>query len=117
MPDARALAATYFSAWDAGDADALRSVLAEDVDFQGPLGTARGREECVAGLAGMRAHVATGIEVELQLVDGHDALTWFAMRTAAGTLPVVNRMHVGPAGIERIRVVFDPRPLVAQPRT
>jgi ketosteroid isomerase-like protein len=37
MSDASAAAATYFEAWQARDFARLRSVIAGDVDFAGPL--------------------------------------------------------------------------------
>jgi hypothetical protein len=37
MTDATAIAATYFDARPARDFDRLRSLLADDVDFAGPL--------------------------------------------------------------------------------
>ena len=40
MTDAAAVAATYFDAWKARDFGRLRSVLADDVDFAGPLARA-----------------------------------------------------------------------------
>ena len=40
MSDASAAAATYFEAWQARDFARLRSVIAGDVDFAGPLGLA-----------------------------------------------------------------------------
>jgi len=50
MTDAMAVAATYFDAWRARDFARLRSVLADDVDFAGPLGQVRGIDGCLRGL-------------------------------------------------------------------
>jgi hypothetical protein len=45
--------------------------------------------------------------------DNQDVITWFELRTAtAGPLPVVNWSHVEDGLITRIRVTFDPRPLL-----
>lgn len=49
MGGAAELAGRYFTAWQAGDEAGLRQVLAEGVTFRGPLGTAEGRDECIAG--------------------------------------------------------------------
>jgi hypothetical protein len=39
---------------------------------------------------------------------------WFELTTAdAGPLPIVNWSHVSGGRIDRIRVSFDPRPLLA----
>lgn len=113
MADPRELATTYFQAWGDRDADALRSILSEDVTFRGPLGTADGREECVAGLLGM-AQVLTGIEVQAMVVDGSDVITWFELQTSiAPPTPTANWSHVDGGRIARIRVAFDPRQIVA----
>jgi limonene-1,2-epoxide hydrolase len=99
-------------AWRARDFDRLRTVLAEDVTFRGPLGTADGADECVAGLRGMAEKVMTDVDVKLMAVDGGDVLTWFELHTAvADPIPTVNWSHVENGLITRIRVTFDPRPL------
>jgi hypothetical protein len=102
-------AATYFDAWLAGDFDRLRSVLADDADFVGPMGQARGAEECLRGLKGM-AKIITGIEVRKVFTAGSDVLTWYEMATeVADPIPVANWMHVEDGKITQIRAAFDPR--------
>jgi len=109
MTDAAAAAATYFEAWRARDFARLRSVLADDVDFAGPLGTAKGGDECQQGIEGM-SRIMTGIEIRKVFDDGSDVLTWFDLATSvAETVPVANWMHVEDGKITRIRVAFDAR--------
>ena len=38
----KGIAQTYFDAWRGRDFDRLRAILADDVTFQGPLGTTEG---------------------------------------------------------------------------
>jgi hypothetical protein len=110
-PDPRALATTYFRAWQERDFETLRFILADDVTFRGPLGTADDAETCVAGLRGM-AQILTGIEIEKMWVDGPDVITWFDLHTSvAPPAPTVNWSHVEHGRIARIRVTFDARPL------
>lgn len=107
------VAATYFDAWRAGDFARLRSVLADDVTFEGPLGHASDAEECIAGLKRM-SQIVTDIVIRKTFVDGPDVLTWFDLHTATtGPLPTVNWRHVEDGKITWIRVTFDPRPLTA----
>jgi ketosteroid isomerase-like protein len=114
MTDAATAAATYFEAWQARDFARLRSVLADDVDFVGPLGTAKGGEECQRGIEGM-SRIMTGIEVRKVFDDGSDVLTWFDLATSvADTVPVANWMHVEDGKITRIRVAFDARGFAAR---
>ena len=109
MTDAAAVAATYFDAWKARDFGRLRSVLADDVDFAGPLAKVKGGDGCLRGLQGM-ARIMTGLEVREVFEDGSDVLTWFDLATSvAETVPVANWMHVEDGKITRIRVAFDAR--------
>ncbi|HKY67794.1 MAG TPA: nuclear transport factor 2 family protein [Acidimicrobiales bacterium] len=112
MPTPADAATTYFDAWRAADFERLRTVLADDVQFTGPMGTADGADECLAGLRGLR-QMLDDIVVERRWVDGPDVVTWFALDTqpAGRVEPVVNWSHVEEGRITRIRVTFDPRPL------
>jgi ketosteroid isomerase-like protein len=109
----RSIAATYFTAWKDRDFDRLRSVLADDATFRGPLGTADSGAECVAGLRGM-AEMLIDIDVVKVFVDGGDVLTWFELHTdKAPPTPTANWMHIEDEKIVRIRVTFDPREIIA----
>jgi ketosteroid isomerase-like protein len=115
MTDATAAAATYFEAWQARDFARLRSVLADDVDFAGPLGQVKGKDECQAGIEGM-SRIMTSIEVRKVFDVGPDVLTWFDLATSvAETVPVANWMHVEDGKITRIRVAFDARGIAPGP--
>lgn len=106
------VAAAYFEAWKANDVESVRPLLHDDVDFVGALGVARGVEACLAGLGGMFA-MTDHVEVVRRWVDGPDVLTWFELRTeSAGPLAIVNWSHMVDGRIDRIRVTFDPRPLL-----
>jgi hypothetical protein len=112
MADTATVAATYFDAWKAKDFTTLRSILADDVDFVGPLAHVVGGDECAKGLEGLSS-IATDIVVLKRFVDGADALTWFELHTAdAPPSPVANWSHVENGKVTRIRVTFDPRPLL-----
>jgi ketosteroid isomerase-like protein len=111
--DAEAVARAYFSAWEDGDFDALRSILADDANFRGPLGSANGGDECVAGLRGM-AQMMTRIQILKVFVNGPDVLTWYDLHTEkASPAPTANWMHIEDGKIVRIRATFDPREIVA----
>jgi SnoaL-like domain len=107
--------ATYFDAWKRRDFDTLRSILADDVTFDGPLGHASNADECVDGLKRM-SKIVTDIMIRKTFVDGPDVITWFELHTAGTTpLPTVNWRHVENGKITSIRVTFDPRPLSPPP--
>jgi ketosteroid isomerase-like protein len=106
-------AATYFDAWLGGDFDRLRSVLADDVTFAGPMGLANGVEECLRGLQGL-ATIITGLDIRQVFTAGSEVLTWYEMATkVADPVPVANWMHVEDGKITRIRAAFDPRGILA----
>lgn len=111
--DPRILAETYFRAWKDQDFDALRSVLADNATFIGPMGEAGNAEECIAGLQGM-SKMMTDIVVLTRLVEGPDVVTMFQFHTAQA-LPVLtaNWSHVENGKISTIRAVFDPRSILA----
>ncbi len=107
------VAATYFEAWKSNDVDRVRPLLQEDVEFAGALGSTRGVEETLAGLGRMFA-ITDAVEVIHRWIDGPDVLTWFELRTAtAGPLAIANWSHIEAGRITRIRVTFDPRPLLS----
>jgi limonene-1,2-epoxide hydrolase len=107
------VAAAYFEAWTSNDIDRVRPLLGDQVTFDGALGSTRGAEETLAGLGRMFA-MTERVEVLHRWVDGPDVLTWFELHTAtAGPLAIVNWSHVEAGRITRIRVTFDPRPLLS----
>jgi ketosteroid isomerase-like protein len=113
VPPPEAVAAAYFRCWQARDFDALRSVLADDVTFRGPLGEADGAQECLRGLRGM-AQILDEIVVRHVFVDGNDVLTWFDLHTrVAPPAPAANWSHVENGRITQIGVAFDARALAA----
>jgi hypothetical protein len=61
----------------------------------------------------MAENVMTDIDVKVMAVEGKDVMTWFELHSAvADPIPTVNWSHVEDGRITRIRVTFDPRPLL-----
>jgi limonene-1,2-epoxide hydrolase len=111
--DIRTVARTYFDSWRSRDFERIRTVLADDVSFRGVLGSADGADECLAGLRGMAENIMTDVDIKVMAVDGSDVLTWFDLRTrTTDPIPTVNWSRVENGRITRIRVTFDPRPLI-----
>lgn len=108
----RAIAELYFACWAAGDPEPLRPLLAPDVTFDGALGSTRGPDEFLRGLAGMFA-ATTSNEVRLRLADERDAVTWSELRIAdRPPMQVANWTRVENGRIVAVRVTFDPRPML-----
>ncbi len=107
------VAAAYFDAWQSNDIERVRTLVDDEIAFDGALGSTRGAEETLAGLGSMFA-MTKRVEVRHRWVDGPDVLTWFELHTeTAGPLAIVNWSHVDAGRITRIRVTFDPRPLLS----
>jgi len=107
--DPRTAAATYFDAWRANDFDRLRSVLADEIEFVGPLGQVKGGDECAEAMRRL-SEIKTDLVVERVFVDGDDVLTWFELHTSlAPPAPVANWSHIEGGKVARVRVTFDPR--------
>jgi SnoaL-like domain len=110
--DAGTLAATYYRSWQARDFATLRSILADDVTFRGPLGTADGADACVAGVEGM-SRMVTDVVVRHIFGEGDDAVTWFVLHTEmAPPCPTATWIHAVDGRIATIEATFDPRPLL-----
>ena len=76
------------------------------------MGTASGADDYVKQLAGF-SQVLDDITVEKMVADDRDVLTWFNLHPKGGEpVPVVNWCHVEGGRAQRVRVVFDPRPLL-----
>jgi ketosteroid isomerase-like protein len=111
--DSASLATAYFDAWESGDTERLRPILADDVSFRGPLAEVDGAGDYVDAIRGL----FTGTErlvIHRRWADGDDALTWFDMHLpGAPPAPVASWIHVRDGRIDRVRVTFDPRGILA----
>jgi SnoaL-like domain len=104
---------TYFESWKSGDVARLRSILADDVVFDGPLAHVEGGDECASSIQGL-SRITADIVIQKMVVDGPDVITWFELHTTvAAPTPVANWSQLRDGKIGRIRVTFDPRELVA----
>ncbi|WP_186780950.1 MULTISPECIES: nuclear transport factor 2 family protein [unclassified Streptomyces] len=109
MASTEQVAERFHAALTAADADGLRGVLADEVTFEGPVATASGVAECVAGLVEM-GKMISGDQVEVRLADGGNVLTWSTVRTGGGPgRPTVTWLRVDGERITAIRTVFDAR--------
>ncbi len=111
--DAKTVMSAYFAAWRARDAAAMRALLADDVTFAGPLGRANGADEYVEAFQRLFA-ITTDVVVELMVARENDVLSWFELHTSvAPPTPVANLARVDAGKVERVRVTFDPRAIIA----
>ena len=105
------VATTYFDAWKANDFDTMRSLVADDVRFEGPLATLEGAEDYMEGIRRL-SRVISDIVIRKVFVDGQDVLTWYDMHTTgASPVAVANWLHVEEGKITTLQVAFDAREL------
>ena len=105
------VATAYFDAWKANDFDTIRSLVTDDVRFEGPLATLEGAEDYIKGIQGL-SQVISEIVIRKVFVDGQDVLTWYEMHTrVASPVAVANWLHVEGSKITTLRVAFDAREL------
>jgi hypothetical protein len=111
--DPRALAAAYFDAWRAADVPRLRSILADDVSFSGPLAQVDGADEYADSIRGL-FQATEKVVVHRMWVDGEDVLTWFDLHMpGAPATAVAQWCHVQNGKVKRVQVTFDPRGILA----
>ncbi|MFC7221009.1 nuclear transport factor 2 family protein [Streptomyces polyrhachis] len=101
------LAHAFHAAMLSGDEHALRSILAPDVTFTGPLAQATGIDACVAGMAEM-ARITGSDEVAVQLSDDANALLWSTLRPkGAPAVETATWLRIEAGRISAIRTLFD----------
>jgi hypothetical protein len=109
--DAAKVATTYFDTWKVNDFDTMRSLIADDVTFVGPLARLNGVADYMEGIEGM-SQIKSDLIIQKVFVDGPDVLTWFDLHTTvASPVPVANWLHVQDGKITSLRVAFDAREL------
>jgi SnoaL-like domain len=109
--DAAKVASTYFEAWKVNDFDTMRSLVDDDVTFEGPLAKLEGVADFMEGIKGL-SQIKSEIVIQKIFVDGPDVLTWYELHTTvASPVPVANWLHVEEGKIKFLRVAFDAREL------
>ena len=109
--DAAKVASAYFDAWKVNDFDTMRSLVADEITFAGPLAQLEGAQDYMEGIKGM-SRIKSDIVIRKTFVDGPDVLTWYELHTTvASPVPVANWLHIEDGKITSLRVAFDAREL------
>jgi ketosteroid isomerase-like protein len=111
VSDARAIVERYQQAFGGKDFETARSLLADDLEFRGPIDTFHSADDYLAAIRRLSA-IVEGVEVERVFADGDDVAIFYGLVTStpAGTAPVAEWYRVRDAKIAEIRVYFDARP-------
>lgn len=88
--------------------------MADDITFIGALAEVSGADECIHGLQGLMS-VTTDMVIQHIWADENDVITWYELHTTKTIKPlaIVNWSHIENNRIAKMRVVFDPRALMA----
>lgn len=113
MPDAAQVAEEFFDAWTGKDFGRARSLLHDDVSFEGPIDSFSDADSYVASLQQLSG-IVTGAEKQKVFVDGDDVCVIYDLKTA----PVPRSRtcewyRVRDGKIAAVSVVFDARPFAA----
>jgi SnoaL-like protein len=109
-------ASKCLEAWTSGDFDVARSLLSDDVTFDGPLGHTEGADAYIDEVAQMFQDIK-GVTLTRTMVEGDDVCLMYDLVTEdSGSLPTVGWYHFSDDKIDHVRAYFDPRPLSGPPR-
>lgn len=100
----------YFDAWTTGDFDTARSLLHDDLSFQGPIETLDSADALMASIKGL-AQVVTGAERRGVVAAGDEVVVRYDLHTApVPSAPVAEWYRVADGRIAAIEAYFDARP-------
>ena len=112
--DALGVVEKYKQAFGSGDVAGARSLLADDLHFQGPFDEFHNADDYLQSLAKL-APIVKGTDVKKVLADGDDVVTIYDLRTntPAGTSAIAEWATVKDGKIAELRAYFDARPFAA----
>jgi ketosteroid isomerase-like protein len=114
MSKAAEVVEQYHAAFGNGDAQAARSLLADDLHFKGPIEEFDSADQYMESV-GKLAQIVTGVDVQKVVAEGDDVVTIYDLHTntPAGTSNVAEWATVRKGKIAEMRVFFDARPFAA----
>jgi ketosteroid isomerase-like protein len=101
----------YYQALGSGDIATARTLLADDLHFEGPFEEFDNADDYMQSI-GRLAQIVTGTDVKKVLATGNDVVTIYDLHTntPAGTSKIAEWTTVEGDKIAEIRVFFDARP-------
>ena len=113
MPDAAQVAKQFLGAWTSGDFDSARSLVHDDLAFEGPIERFNDADSYLASLRRLGGMV-TGAETRRVFADGDEACVIYDLMTVPVPVSrVCEWYHVRDRRIASVSVVFDARPFAA----
>jgi hypothetical protein len=107
-------ASLCLAASTSGDFETTRTLLSDDMTFDGPSGHTEGADAYVNSAARMEANVRV-VDLKKLVVDGDDVCIMYDLVSdAAGVVPTVSWYHFRDDKIDAVRAYFDPRTLASK---
>jgi limonene-1,2-epoxide hydrolase len=91
------------------DFDAARSLLADDLHFEGPIDTFDRADDYLAAIRNLMG-MARGMEHQGMIAEGADVATFYRLDTPVAIAPVAEWYTVRNGKIVTLRAYFDARP-------
>jgi ketosteroid isomerase-like protein len=111
--DPKSVASGCLQAWSSGDLDTTRSLLADEVTFDGPLGSTRGADAYIEGIKGMVKIVERVDQHEVIADDDNVCIIYdLVTKTPPARIPTAGWYQVRDGKVTSVRAFFDPRPLM-----
>src|SRR6516165_3730826 len=113
MADTAGVAEDFFDAWTSKEFERARSLLHDDVSFEGPIDTFSDADSYLASLQQLSG-IVTGVDRHKVFVDGDDVCVIYDLKTAVvPSSRTCEWYRVRDGKIARVWVVFDARPFAA----
>src|SRR5262245_4406522 len=110
MVDSAHVAEEFLDAWTTRDFEHARTLLKDDLHFEGPIDTFDDADSYLNSLRGL-TQIVTGVEKLKVFVDGDDTCIFYDLKTApVPTARTAEWYRVIGGKISTVAVVFDARP-------
>jgi ketosteroid isomerase-like protein len=113
MADSAQVAEGFFDAWTSKDFEGARTLLHDDVAFEGPIDSFSDADSYLASLKQLSG-IVTGAEKLKVFVDGEDVCVIYDLKTApVPSARTCEWYRVRDGKVASVSVVFDARPFAA----
>lgn len=107
--DAPAVVQSFRTAWEGRDFDQARRLLADDLDFNGPIDSFDNADDYIEAIKDL-SRIVEGVETKRLFADQQEVCVIYDLQTVGSALaPVAEWYTVTDSKISSIRVFFDAR--------
>jgi len=107
---AKSIVLFFIKALNDSDFDTARGYLADNLVFQGVLGTRNSADDYIQDMRKMKFQYA----VQKVFADGNDVCLWYDITMSGQEIFSCGWYKVSEGKIDSFKVLFDPRPLLEQ---